>query len=103
MEEWVWLPCDKHGFRQLRDLVVVQPGYVCEERYIKCGCRYKAENPEAELAALRAYEDMERDKMRMMFAAALAPRTPTWEFPWWTPFFLAMAMALMAYLWSRVS
>lgn len=63
-ETWIWLPCEKHEFKQLRDLVVSgvdhedQPVWIqeLELEHLRCGCRFHVDDPVAALVALRAHE-----------------------------------------------
>lgn len=98
---WVWLDCDKHN--QLRDLVVSWGDGGDQEEYIKCGCRYKAENEDVELSRLRMYE-ARRDSERMaQWAAALAPKPPeSLEIPWWVPMLIVLLASVFFAVLSRL-
>lgn len=105
-EHWVWLPCEKHRFGQLRDLVVEgrdfedQPDFVQEEQleHIRCGCRFPAEDPETALADLRRDEAQYEAQMRAKMAAILRPpeRESSFSVPWLVLVILA-AMAVAMY------
>lgn len=77
-ETWILLECRKH--RQLRDVVLVgrsfedQPPEFQEgilER-IRCGCEYRAEDPEAAIRDLRLHERKEELEMRSLISATMA-------------------------------
>jgi len=104
-EHWVWLPCEKHGFTQLRDLVVEgrdfedQPEFVQKEQleHIRCGCRFPAEDPDAALADLRRDEAEYEAQMRAKMATILHPPRPerSSSVPWLILVVLAGMATLM--------
>lgn len=91
-EEWVWLPCEKHRFKQLRDLVICgrdfedQPESVQADimEHIQCGCQFPADDPVAALADLRRDEARHESEMRAKIAAIMypAPREYGSNVPW---------------------
>lgn len=105
-EEWVWLPCEKHRFKQLRDLVVIgrshedQPEFVreMELEHIRCGCRFPADDPVSALADLRRDEARHEWEMRAKMAAIMYPsevERPSvvyWPYVW-----ALVAMAVVMY------
>lgn len=108
-ETWVWLSCDKHEYKQLRDVVWCgvdfedQPLHIQQmqiEHYI-CGCQYAADDPEAAIAALRRDERQHELEMRLKVAqianAAYYP-TPTEVSPWWAVAVCLAAMGAAMYL-----
>ena len=105
-ESWVWLPCEKHRFTQLRDLVVCgldhedQPPWAQEMQleHIRCGCQFPADDPDAALADLRRDELKAEWEMRAKIAAIMAPGpAPQYlsSIPWLVLAILATMAALM--------
>ena len=103
-EHWVWLPCEKHRFKQLRDLVVEgrdfeeQPELAQYEimEHVRCGCRFPADNPTRALADLRAHEALEAAEWKAK-AAAIERREPPVD-PIWLVLGIFVAMAVLIYL-----
>jgi hypothetical protein len=104
-EEWVWLPCEKHRFKQLRDLVWIgrshedQPEFVqeMELEHIRCGCRFPADDPAAALADLRRDEERHKAEMLSKLAAIQyrEPRLLSFDVPWLLLAILGTMAALM--------
>lgn len=102
-EHWVWLPCEKHQFKQLRDLVLEgrdhedQPVWVQETtlEHIRCGCRFPADDPAGALRDLRADEARHESEMRARMVAILYQKPQRrFDFPW---LLILAAMAVVMY------
>jgi hypothetical protein len=99
-EHWVWKACDKHRFNQLRDLVVCLMDFEDRSEYvqsytmefIKCGCQYPADDPEAAIAALRRDEAHDNAEFMSRLAMIGSPTGVKPVFPLW------VAAALLALL-----
>lgn len=111
-EHWVWLPCEKHRFKQLRDLVVSgvdfeeQPAFNQQwiMEHVVCGCQYPADDPDLALAALRAYEMRHEAEMRLKVAqieaGAYLPM-PLEVSPWWSVLVILAGMGAIMYFVFR--
>lgn len=114
-EEWVWMPCERHRFKQLRDLVVIgrdhedQPDFIraMELEHILCGCRFPADDPVAALADLRRDEARHEWEMRAKMSAILyrpsEPMTLPFDFPWLVLAIFGVMAAMMYFVLFRVS
>jgi hypothetical protein len=104
-ETWVWKACDRHQFKQLRDVTVEgrdfedQPDFLQEEilQHIRCGCRYPADDPEQAVRDLRRDEDLQRMEMLLTYYNTLHPEKPEIPFPWFI-FLWLLAIAALLFL-----
>jgi len=113
-ETWVWMPCEKHAHKQLRDVVWVgrdfedQPPGVQDDimEHILCGCRYVADNPEAAIRELRVDEKRHEWEMRAKIASMLAgsgtsPEHSEASLGWLVPVILGVIAGLMYWFLHR--
>jgi hypothetical protein len=88
-ETWVWKPCERHRFKQLRDVVFVGRDYedLPEDiqrdvmEHLVCGCQYAADDPERAIADLRHDEAKHKAEMLAKVAAIVA-EPPKRRLPW---------------------
>ena len=103
-EHWVWLPCEKHRFKQLRDLVVEGRDFEDQSEiaqyeimeHVRCRCRFPADDPTKALAALRADEARQAAEWQAK-VAAVERREPSVD-PIWLVLGIFVAMAVLIYL-----
>ena len=112
-ETWVWMPCEKHRYKQLRDVVLVgrsfedQPTSVQADimEHVLCGCQYLAEDPAAAVRELRIDEKRQEWDMRAKMAMILAggPRSGNREasLGWLVPVILGLMAGLMYWFLHR--
>lgn len=107
-ETWIWMPCDKHGYRQLRDVVYCgrdfedQPEFAQRKimENLVCGCQYAADDPGRAILALRAHEYQHEADFRLKVAEiearAYLPE-PLEVSPWWAVAVILVAMGTAMY------
>jgi hypothetical protein len=107
-ETWIWMPCDKHRFKQLRDVVLSGVNFEDQPEFnrqwimehVVCGCQYPADDPEAAIVALRIDEARHEAEMRFKIAeitmGAYYPQSSEVS-PWWAVAVILVAIGAAMY------
>jgi hypothetical protein len=95
-ETWVWEKCEKHRYRQLRDVVLIgldfedQPPTFQEMilEHIRCGCQHPADDLPAAIRDLRRFEAIEEMEFKVKIQKMIYPEMPEIPFPWFVVLWL---------------